>query len=97
MRKELKELCGQVMLAGRGLVPLMEKGVAIQSFRVEDDTVYVALVRGIEAVANMYGFKSVNIKDGIVRIEEDGICFYQYVLERNREAVLDKLLLGVRM
>ncbi len=94
MREGLKELADQIILAGRGIAPLIEKGVAIQHFRVENDVVYVALVRGIETVANTYGFKSVNIEDGVVRIEEDGVCFYQYVLERDREKVFGELLLG---
>ncbi len=78
----------------RVLESLVAEGVVIQHFRVEDGTVYVALVRGIEKVANMYGIKSVNIEDGIVRAEEDGICFYQYVMERDREKVFGELLLG---
>ncbi len=94
MRADLRELADQIILAGRGIAPLIEKGVAIQHFRVEGDVVYVALVRGIEVVANTYGFKSVNIEDGVVRIEEEGICFYQYVLERDRERVFSELILG---
>ena len=96
MREELRELADQIILAGRGIAPLIEEGVAIQHFRVEGDVVYVALVRGIEVVANTYGFKSVNIEDGVVRIEEDEICFYQYVLEREREKIFNELILGGR-
>ena len=94
MRKDLKELADQIILAGKGIEPLVEKGVVVQNFRVESDTVYIALVVGIETVANTYGIKSVNIDDGVVRVEEDGICFYQYVLERDRERVFGELLLG---
>ncbi len=93
MREDLKELADQIILAGRGIVPLIEKGVAIQHFRVEGDMLYVALVRGVETVANTYGFKSVNIEDGVVRIEDEGICFYQYVLERDRERIFNRLIL----
>ena len=94
MREDLRELADQIIFAGRGIVPLIEKGVAIQHFRVEGDMLYVALIRGIEVVANTYGFKSVNIEDGVVRIEDEGICFYQYVLERDRERLFSVLMLG---
>ena len=93
MRKDLKELADQVILAGQGLAPLVEQGVVIQSFRVEDNIVYVALVRGIEKVANIYGLKSIFIEDGIVRAEDDGICFYQYVLKKDRKRIFEELTL----
>ena len=93
MRKELKELTDQIVIAGLGMIPLLEMGVVIQHFRVEDNEVCVALVSGIEKVANAYGFKNVNIEDGIVKIDEDGLCFYQYVLEKDREKVYDELIL----
>ena len=93
MREDLIELADQIILAGRGIAPLIEKGVAIQHFRVEGDMLYVALVRGIETVANTYGFKSVNIEDGVVRIEDEGICFYQYVLKKDRERIFNRLIL----
>lgn len=93
MRKELTDIAEQIIIAGEGLKKLEDEGVVIQHFRVEDGTLYVALIRGIEKVANMYGFKSVNIEDGIVRVAEDKICFYQYVLEHDRKKVFDELKL----
>ena len=93
MRQELKEISEQIILAGEKLAPLNEKGIIIQSFRVDGDFVYVALLSGIEKIANIYGIKSIFIEDGIVRAEDDGICFYQYALEKDRRKVMEGLLL----
>ena len=93
MREDLKRLAEDIILVSEKLKPLEDEGVVIQHFRVEDGVLYVALIRGIEKVANMYGFKNVNIEDGIVRITEDKICFYQYVLERDRKQVFNELKL----
>lgn len=94
MREELRELADQILLAGEKAQKLeREEGVIVANFRSYDGKVYVNLLNGIEKVANLYALKSIFIEDGIVRAEDDGICFYQFVVPEDRKRVFEALKL----
>ena len=94
MRKDLRELADQIILGGAELAAVSERGITFNNFREEEGTLFVEVLCGIEILANLYKIKNVNIEDAIVRLEDYGICFYQYVAEDKRKEVFYKLLLG---
>lgn len=94
MRKELRELAEQIILEGTELASISAQGITFKNFREEEGTLFVEVLSGIETLANLYKIKNVNIEDAIVRLEDYGICFYQYVAEDKRKEVFYKLLLG---
>lgn len=92
MREELRELADTIILAGEKAKRLeKEEGVIVANFRSFNERVYVNLLNGIERVANLYALRSIFIEDGIVRAEDEGICFYQFVAPEDRKRVFEAL------